>query len=99
MRVSCDYYWAIFICSFLDEEGYLTLEKERQLHTKLDKILIDRTVLIGDEILDPVFKFMRYCLLGSFALNEFSTGDAPNKINVESGVLKRKWIIEQMANG
>ena len=53
--------------------------------------------MIGDEILDPVFKFMRYCLLGSFALNEFATGNVPNQINVDSGVLKRKRIVERMA--
>ena len=74
LRVTCDFYWASFICSFLTSEGILTDDKKDMLQQKLTDILDKGIITIGNEIRDPVFKFVRYCLLGSFHLNEFATG-------------------------
>ena len=99
LRVTCDFYWASFICSFLTSEGILTDAKTVMLHQKLKDILEQGAIIIDNEILDPVFKFVRYCLLGSFHLNEFATGADLSKPQVNLDVQKRKRIIERMANG
>ena len=56
-------------------------------------------VEIGDEILEPVFKFLEYCLLGSFSLNALAAGHKPGEQLQVTGSRKRKRIVQRMARG
>ena len=70
--------------------------------TELDDKIKKRIVIIGDDILEPVFEFLRYCLHGSFHLNEFASAGAQAGSNAnrqDSCSHKRKRIIERMAIG
>ena len=60
------------------------------LQQKLTDIFKKGINTIGNEILDPVFNFVRYCLLGSFHLNEFATGADLNKPKANLNFQKRK---------
>ena len=56
-------------------------------------------VTIGDDILNPIFKFLEYCLVGAFHLNEFSAGNVSKKTEINPHSKKRKRIVERMAKG
>ena len=97
LRVSCDFYWASFICKHLSPEGKLT--DENKLITDLRKILEDKIITIDQDLLEPIFKFMRFCLTGSFHLNKLAAGSLPSDVQPNTDARKRKRIIDKMSNG
>ena len=57
---------------------------------------------IPAHILDPLFRFMRYTLLGSFHLNNYAAGaprDAPVLSNTIASSNKRKRIVDRLSIG
>ena len=74
-------------------------EDEEKCLKKLDEMKIEGVVTIGDDILQPIFKFLEYCLLGAFHLNEFGASRVPKKSQMNPDSKKRKRIVERMAKG
>ena len=99
LRVSCDYFWASFICKFLSPEGILTNRKKDLLISGIDEILEAKIIHIGEDLLEPIFIFIRFCLKGSFHLNKLAAGSLPSNVHPNADARKRKRIIERMSIG
>ena len=102
LRVASDFYWGHFVCSFLNSGDVLTSAKELELNESLDQILLKGKVIIPDAIILSLFRFMRYCLIGSFHLNHLAAGilSPLDDLNVDDQEKrKRHLIIERMAQG
>ena len=99
LRISCDFFWASFICKFLNSEGVLTDSKKIILESSIDEMMTAGVVDVGDNILKAAFSFLEYCVLSSFHLNAFAAGQGPlvNQLNTES--TKRKRIVDRLAKG
>ena len=52
----------------------LTIQEEQRCRDTLDQILLVGKVTIPDAILDSLFRFIRYCLLGAMHLNRLAAG-------------------------
>ena len=102
LRVSCDFFWADFVCSFLDVNGILTDAARVRFTTALENLKALKRATIPSRILNPLFAFMRYTLLGALHLNKHAVGGCDNSdlipCSVESS-LKRKRIVERIADG
>ena len=99
LRVASDFYWANFICSFLDSDGKLTDAKAEDMGKKLDKLIEDKVATIQDSILDPLFNFLLYSLKCAFQLNALANGGSQIAGTVNENAKKRKRIIERLAKG
>ena len=65
----------------------------------IDEILEAKIIHIGDDLLEPIFKFVRFCLKGSFSLNKLAAGSLPSNVQPNADARKRKRIIERMSIG
>ena len=65
----------------------------------LDDLKNQKIVVIGEDIIAPVSKFLRYCLCGSFHLNKFAGGSSKDMRQLNDGALKRKRIVTRMSEG
>ena len=52
----------------------LSVTKEAELITKASEYVTLKRAVIPDHILEPLFKFMRYTIIGVLHLNEYATG-------------------------
>ena len=102
LRVSCDFFWADFICSFLDVNGILSNAERVWFITALQNLKALKRATIPSRVLNPQFAFMRYTLLGALHLNKHAVAGCDNSdlihCSVESS-LKRKIIVERIADG
>ena len=100
LRIASDYFWANFVCSFLDKDGILFQESENFLHTQIDTKPITKIITIPDCILEPLFLFM--LLIGAIHLNKSAVGVSGIHDILPDGTvssLKRKRIIERLSRG
>ena len=103
LRVASDFFWAFFICGFLTKDGELTTDSKNLLEDSVKNMINQKNYTIPNEVLKPLFRFMRYSLLGARHLNKFSVG-APNDMPVREPLVatannKRKRIISRLAQG
>ena len=70
-----------------------------EFEAKLESMLQTRVVNIPDHVLQPLFSFMHYCILGSFHLNMLADPKLVEPEDVRGNSLKRKRIILRMAKG
>ena len=68
---------------FPSSEGILTGQEEQKCRDALDLILLTGKVMIPEKILQSLFCFTRYCLLGAMHLNRLASGlnDSQNNEN------------------
>ena len=102
LRVSCDYFWADFVCSFLDVDGILTNTGRIRLNAATKNLITQKRATIPSRILDPLFSFMRYSLLAAFHLNMHAADGHVNASLLPDAVvlsLKRKRIVDRLSLG
>ena len=69
------------------------------MYKDLDDMIEKRILIIGDDIVAPASKLLRYCLCSSFHLNHLSMGSNQNMQESNNGPRKRKRIVERMSEG
>lgn len=99
LRIAADYYQGNFICKWVTPEGLLSSDKEKEVEVQLEKIINDGTATIDATILDPLFRFIRYYLLGAFHLTSRSFDIRQDAAKQLSESRKRKRIVLRMARG
>ena len=102
LRVASDYFWASHICGFLSEDGLLSEDSKILLEASLGEMIERKTVTIPDDILQPLFRFLRYTQLGARHLNKFSAGvsnDNPVLEPLPVASNKRKRLILRLGEG
>ena len=102
LRVACDFYWADFICGFLDSNGILTGVQETRLIRDTSTLVNTGRATIPNHILEPLFCFMRYTLFGALHLNKYAAESQSNssllRVTISFGA-KRKRIVCRLALG
>lgn len=102
LRVASDFFWADFVCGFLDNNGVLSDTMEAELITKASNIVTHKRAVIPDHILEPLFKFMRYTIIGVLHLNEYASGSQMVSVVIprdDTASLKRKRIVQRLSRG
>ena len=80
----------------------MTNQEEKKCRDTLDQILLVGKVTIPDAILDSLFRFIRYCLLGAMHLNRLAAGLIAPLENVNRNIEEskiRKRVVERMCLG
>ena len=101
-RVACDFFYADFVCKYLDNHGNLNAENKLRLQVATRNLVTQKRAIIPNNILAPLFRFMRYTLIGTFSLNQYSAGrqqvlsDIPDD---QTPSLKRKRILNKLSKG
>ena len=96
--LASDFFWADFICKWLSPDGSLESDMEAGIEKAIDKFVEDKKAIISKSVVDAIFHFLRYCLLGGFHLNNHAAASGVS-IDIKQGARKRKRIIERMAKG
>ena len=102
LRVACDLFWVDFVCTYLDNTGTLTAARKSNLENDTAVLIVNKRAAIPSHLLDPLFCFMCYTLLGSFHLNRYATGinlNNPILPDVSLSSIKRKLIMNRLSNG
>jgi len=102
LRIASDFYWAYKLPTYLSSNGLLTIAKEDELRKDINKVLLDKSVVIPEELVPNLLQFVTYVLKGIFHLNKFASGDSlvlpqPSPENRLSG--KRHRIVERLGQG
>ena len=102
LRVASDFFWASYICGFLTPHGVLVTEEKTRLEESIKAMLLAKSVVVPDTIIEPLIIFMRYTIIGAAHLNTLtSEGMNANPVleHLPAASLKRKRIIERLALG
>ena len=100
--MASDYFWASFVLGFLTPHGVLSVENERRLRTEIASMRNEKFVTIPQDIMVPLFRFLRYTILGALHLNKLGASDQNVQPVLEPHNLasrKRKRIVERLARG
>ena len=76
LRIASDFYWAFKLPTYLSSNGSLTIEKEQVLRSDLNKMLLDKIVVIPEDLVSNLLAFVTYVLKGIFHLNKFANGSS-----------------------
>ena len=83
-------------------DGTLTQVGEDRLISETSYMITQRRATIPDHILDPLFCFMRYTLVGALHLNKFAAGsrvDSELLLNTQTAAVKRKRVVDRLSQG
>ena len=86
----------------MDNHGNLNAENKLRLQVATRNLVTQKRAIIPNNILAPLFRFMRYTLIGTFSLNQYSAGrqqvlsDIPDD---QTPSLKRKRILNKLSKG
>ena len=83
-------------------DGTLSIEQEANLIRESTALITRGRATIPDHILDPLFCFMRYTILGALHLNKLAVGSQLNLIirqETDSSTLNRKRIVCRLSLG
>ena len=102
LRVASDFFWAHYLCSFLSVDGSLSDAKKTELEESLRAHLELKYITLPEDIIAPLFLFMRHTFLGAAHLNK-SAAQIPIEVPLQephpAASRKRKRIIERLALG
>ena len=75
LRMASDFYWAFKLPTYLSSNGLLTMAKEHELRTDINKMLLENSVVIPEDLVPNLLEFVTYVLKGIFHLNKFAYPD------------------------